>query len=283
MTTTSAFAAPRTDTRLHGPWMWLSAAAALMAAGEALVAILAPDRIYGRETEILTDLATAQDLVQLVAVCPLIVILGLRAASSMAAHLTWLGCLAFTAYNNAIYAFSIHFGPLFLPWVAVLGLSTYAFAGALSTLDTRAVKSRSGGRSQRLTGWSLVLLGVLFAALWLSQIGSDLLAGDVSRSAAEWKVPTNPVHVLDLALFLPAVVSAGVLLLRRHRLGYAAAPGALVFLALTCLPILATPAVASSRDHVTSWGVVLPIGVVLAITLVALDRTLTSLRTRSAD
>lgn len=283
MTTRSALEAPRTDTRLHVPWMWLSVTAALLAAGGAIVAILAPDRIYGQETEILADLATAQDLVQLVVVCPLIIILGLRAASTMAAHLTLLGCLAFTAYNYAIYAFSIHFGPLFLPWVAMLGLSTYAFAGALSTLDTGAVLRRSGGRSQRLTGWSLVLLGVLFATLWLSQIGSDLLAGDASRSAVGWKVPTNPVHVLDLALFLPAVVSAGVLLLRRHPLGYAAAPGALVFLALTCLPILATPAVAGSRDHVTSWGVVLPISVVLAITLVALHRTLTSLRTPSAD
>jgi hypothetical protein len=31
------------------------------------------------------------------------------------------------------------------------------------------------------------------------------------------------VHVLDLAIFLPGVVTSGVLLLRRHRFGYATA------------------------------------------------------------
>jgi hypothetical protein len=44
-------------------------------------------------------------------------------------------------------------------------------------------------------------------------------------TAEQWADPTNPVHVLDLALFLPALCASGVLLLRHHRIGYSSAPG----------------------------------------------------------
>jgi hypothetical protein len=39
-------------------------------------------------------------------------------------------------YNYAIYAFSVHFGPLFLVWVAVLGLALFALIGGLTALRT---------------------------------------------------------------------------------------------------------------------------------------------------
>lgn len=39
----------------------------------------------------------------------------------------------------------------------------------------------------------------------------------------------NPVHVLDLAFFLPAICVSGVLLLRRHWFGYATAAAQLIF------------------------------------------------------
>lgn len=102
----------------------------------------------------------------------------------------------------------------------------------------------------------------------------DLLAGDASRSASDWNIPTNPVHVLDLALFLPAVVTSGVMLLRGHPAGYITAPGQLVFLALTCLPILVTPVIANARGHEAGWAVMLPIGIVLAGTVAVLWWTL---------
>jgi hypothetical protein len=123
-------------------------------------------------------------------------------------------CLSFTAYNYAIYAFSVHFGPLFLVWVAVLGLSLFALIGALTNLSPRLLTERFAGSSVRPAGWFPVVVAVLFALLWLREIVPDLVAGRPSTSAADWHVPTNPVHVLDLAFFLPSVVLSGVLLLR---------------------------------------------------------------------
>ena len=82
------------------------------------------------------------------------------------------------------------------------------------------------------------------------------------------------MHVLDLALFLPAVVATGVLLLRRHPFGYATVVGQLVWLALTSLPILVTPFIAASRGHEPGWAVTVPIGVVVVAVLGVLGTTL---------
>lgn len=261
--------------RLRQLWLWLSVVAAAIAAVGSAVGLVAADRIYGQETTDLADQSLAQDAVNLVVVVPLIIVLGLRAArGAVRAYLCWLGCLAFTAYSYAIYAFALHFGPLFLLWIAVLGTSSYALVGGLATVDTEAVARRFSGRRLSLTGWALIGFAGLFALVWLREIVPDLLAGRPSTSAAALHLPANPVHVLDLALFLPATVTSGVLLLRRSALGYATAPGLLVFLALTCLPVLATPAVELARDQDPSWGVAAPLGVILVATSVVLQRTL---------
>jgi hypothetical protein len=267
---------------LARPWWPLTLSAALLATVASVTGLLAADRIYARETVLLSDAATAQDIVTLLPVAPLLALLAVSARrGSLPAFLCLPGCLAFTAYNYAIYAFSIHFGPLFLVWVAVLGLSIFALVGSLATADLPAIKQRFAGRAMPGLAWFLIVIAALFVLLWLAQIVPDLMAGRPSRSASDWNIPTNPVHVLDLAFFLPAVITSGVLLLRRHPLGYATAAGQMVWLALTCLPILITPLVASARGHAAGWAVTLPIGALLIATLAVLTRLLrhTAIRT----
>ncbi len=253
----------------------LSLGAALLAAVGSVAGLAAVDRVYGRETVDLVGVSVAQDLVNLIVVAPLIVILGVLASrGSMPAYLCWLGALAFTVYSYAIYAFSIHFGPLFLLWVAVLGLSFYAMVMSLAAVDSAAVRQGFEARPMPGIAWTLIALAILFGLLWLSEIVPDLVAGRLSTSAQVWLVPTNPVHVLDLSIVLPAVLLVAVSLLRRQPLGYLAAPGVLVFLALTCLPILLTPVVALARDVEPAWGVMAPIAVVLLVTTASLWRML---------
>lgn len=269
---------------LSGRWYWLAATAALLVAVGSVVGLARAADIYGRETTVLADAATAQDLVDLLLVAPLLVILGRRAhRGHVRAYLGWLGCLMFTVYNYAIYAFSVHFGPLFLVWVAVLGLATFALIGGLATADMTAVKERFAGGSLRWPAWFLIAVAVLFALLWLSEIVPDVLAGAASRSASAWRIPTNPVHVLDLAFFLPAAAISGSLLLRRHPLGYTTAPGQFTWLVLTCLLILVTPLVAQARGHRPDWAVTGPIVVILLASLGALGWLLSKPRIGAAS
>jgi len=266
---------PGQDTRLPKVWAGLSAGAALLAIAGSAVGLLATGPIYSHETSAFRDAAAAQDLVNLVLVGPLLLALTVRAyRGSLRSWLCWLGCLSFTVYNYAIYAFSIHFGALFLVWIGVLGLSLFALIGGLTSLDPSALKARFAARPVRLPGWFLIVVAVLFALLWLSEIVPDLLAGRPSTSATVWEVPTNPVHVLDLAFFLPAVCLSGVLLLRHQWLGYGTVVGQLVWLELTCLPILVTPFFANLRGDNPGWSVMAPIGIMALATLTVLWRLL---------
>jgi hypothetical protein len=79
------------------------------------------------------------------------------------------GAWAFTVYNHGISGFSIHFGPLFLVWVAVLGLSTFTLLGGLATLETAAIEAHFTSRAVRTSGWFLIGVAVLFALLWLRE------------------------------------------------------------------------------------------------------------------
>lgn len=262
-------------TRLPALWAWLSVSAAALAGAGSLLGLLAPGRLYGQETSELLTAALAQDLVNLFLVSPLMLILAVCARrGSLKSGLCLIGFLAFTVYNYAIYAFSIHFGPLFLVWVAVLGLATFALAGSLTALNSPAVGARLGGAMVRLPGWFLIVVAALFSLLWLSEIVPDLMNGRSPAGAADWDVPTNPVHVLDLAFFLPATGAVGGLLLRGHRLGYVAAPGALIWLVLTSLPIVLTPFVAQARGEVPEWFIIVPIAALAVATSVILGRLL---------
>jgi hypothetical protein len=272
------------DRNLPALWSWLSASVAVLAAAGSAIALLVPEPIYGRETAALADAAIAQDLVNLFLVAPLMLILAARAyRGSLLSRICLIGFLGFTAYNYALYAFSIHFGPLFLVWVAVLGASVFAMAGTLAA-STAPMNSASLTRSGfRLPGWFLIVAASLFALLWLSAVVPDLIAGRPSSSASVWDVPTDPVHVLDLALFLPAVCAIGVLLLRRHRLGWITAPAALLFFGLTSLPILVTPFIAQARGDTPVWLVMAPIGAVAVASLAVLWRLLRTMRTQIVE
>lgn len=265
----------RAAIRLPLQWWRLTALLSLLAGVAGAVGIVAADRVYSRETTLLFDVAGAQDLVTVVLVVPVTALLGMRArGGSLTAFLCLPGCLAFLAYNYAIYAFSIQFGPLFLLWVALLGLSVFALAGTLVTADLRAIEQRFAARAMAGPAWFLMVVAGLFALLWLSEIVPDLLAGGPSRSAEGWQIPTNPVHVLDLSVFLPGVLLSGLLLLRRHALGYATVAGQLVWLALTCVPILLTPVVSAVRGNAADWAVTGPVGALLVTITFVLLRVL---------
>ncbi len=121
----------------------LSVAAALLAMVGSVVGLFDADGIYGKETLPLVDQAIAQDAVNLLVVSPAIIVLAvLTRRGCPRAYLVWLGLLAFTVYNYVIYAVSLHFGPLFLLWAAVLGLALYALLGGVAVAALDRVRAR---------------------------------------------------------------------------------------------------------------------------------------------
>lgn len=243
------------------PWLWLSIAAGLFAIVGSLIA-LSDRRIYSTLTPAFLPQALAQDIANLALASPALLILAaLALRGSLRAYLLWLGVLTFTVYNYVIYTFSVPFGPLFLLWVAVWGMCLYALIGGVASLDHEIVQAAyTSRRVVVMIAVFLLLAALLFAALWLSEDVPALLSGNTPQSLIDLGVPTNPVHILDLGFFLPAVIATGVMLLKRKPLAFTLAPAFLVFLLLTGVPILITPFVQSARGETAAWGVVVPIG-----------------------
>ena len=123
-------------------------------------------------------------------------------------------------------------------------------------------------------------MAVLFGLLWLSEDVPALLAGVRPQSVNDMALPTNPVHILDLAFFLPAAIATGVLLLKRRPFAYTVAPALIVFLILTGVPILITPLVQAARGETANWGVIGPIGVLTLALLGLLAWLLATIQTR---
>jgi len=247
------------------------------------VIALAADRIYAGLTPAFLPQALAQDIANLAVASPALLILApLALRGSLRAFLLWLGVLTFTVYNYVIYTFSIPFGPLFLLWVAVLGLSIFALIGGVTSVDHRAVAACfTSRRAVIVVAWVLIVTAVLFGLLWLSEDVPALLAGTTPQSLADMALPTNPVHILDLGFFLPAVIATGVLLLKRKPLAYTLAPAFIVFIILTGVPILLTPVVQTMRGEIAAWGVVMPIGTLTVAMLGVLVWLLSTIRTHS--
>jgi hypothetical protein len=248
------------------PWLLLSLVAATLAIVGSAIALI-DQGLYDELTAAFLPQALAQDLVNLLVVSPAIVVLAVLALRGSApAFVLWFGALLFTAYNYVIYAVAIPFGPLFLLWVAVLGMSLFSLLGGASVVDrSELLVAYRSPRAARVSGWALIVVGLLFAMLWLSEDIPAVLGGTTPPTLVDMGVITNPVHVLDLAFFLPAVFLVAALWLRGERRAGTIAPSFLVFLVLTALPILVTPVVQAVRGESAGWSVVVPIGAIAFI------------------
>jgi len=249
-------------------WLWLSIVAALLAIAGNVIA-LSVKSIYADLTPAFLPQALAQDIANLAIVSPMWLVLAVLAwRGSLRAYLLWLGVLTFTVYNYVIYTFSIPFGSLFLLWVAVFGMSIYSLIGGVTAVDHQVVESFfASRRAIQVVAWFLIITAILFCLLWLSEDLPALLSNTRPQSLVDLALPTNPVHILDLGFFLPAVIATGVMLIKRKSLACTLVPSFIVFLILIGIPVLITPVVQAVRGETAAWGVVVPIGTLTVLLL----------------
>jgi hypothetical protein len=117
---------------------------------------------------------------------------------------------------------------------------------------------------------------VFFYFLWLSVSVPAVISGDTPREVLDAGVSTNPVHVIDMALFLPAMLVAGVALLKRRAIGYVLAPVVLGAAFVISLGIITIQPVLAARGEDPAWGVGAGIAVAAAVELTVLVRFLRS-------
>jgi hypothetical protein len=260
---------PEERTRPRPWWVWLSVPVAALGAAGSVAGILVGS-VYEHETKNWAAQAVGQDIANLVVFGAMLVLGYAAGRGSLRAHLAWLGTLAYTVYTYAIYAFAVHFGPLFLVYVAVFGLSVWAFISGLAILEPRHLRAAfTGAPGAGYVSLFLMVVAGAFALMWLAQDLPAMLDNRSSQELRDTGLLTNPVHVLDLALFLPAAALAGVLLRRRAAWGYLLAPVVLTAMAAISGGIVAVVVVSVARDLGGSLVVAAVIGVLGVVQAVA--------------
>ncbi|HEY5005289.1 MAG TPA: hypothetical protein VII61_19170, partial [Ktedonobacteraceae bacterium] len=166
-------------------------------------------------------------------------------------------------------AFDIHFNSLFLVYVAILGLSFYALVSSVIQMHFNDLQtSFSANPLARVVRVFFLLLGIVFCLLWLREDISALVTGVIPPSVTEANLPTNPVHILDLGFYLPAMLITTVLLWRKNLLGFLLAGPLLVFSVLMGTAILSIFLVTGSQGIATSVGIEAFFALIIVVSLV---------------
>jgi hypothetical protein len=242
-------------TEIRAPWwLRLTVPIAMLALACSVAGIVA-DRVYADATDDWETQAIGQDVANLVVFPAMLVLAFLAARGSRAALLAWLGTVVYAAYCYAIYAFDVRFGPLFLAYVAILGMSAWALVGGLVAVAPESSAAIRRTRVHRVAAGVLIATAVVFGSLWLAEDVPAILSGEAPESLDRAGLTTNPVHVLDLAFFLPVSMLAGTLLGRGRAWGAVLAPVVLVAMAAIGAGIVALSLVAVARDQDGSLAV----------------------------
>lgn len=224
---------------------------------------------YAREAPAWTAQAVGQDWFDLVVAAPWIAVCAVGARRGSVRWTVLLaGAYAYTAYEAVIYAFAIHFNRLFLLYCATLGLSGYALVAL--AVGASAQRGSIDRGAARLVAGFLVVLGVVFAVMWLAEDVPAMLRGEPSPSLRDTGLFTNPVHVIDLAFVLPAHGIAGVLLWRQRPAGALVAPIVLAFGVLMSASIGGMLLVIRIRGDATATPVMIAMFAITAATAAAL-------------
>lgn len=197
---------------------------------------LVSPEIYDRETDLWAAQTIEQDMINLYIV-PFYLLCSFRITRKHNYFaLIWTGITSYFVYTFFIYCFDIQFNRLFILYVLILGFSVYSLFFLFYTYGDKIRVSHKQSLQYRITGGYFILIAVLFCEAWLSIIIPANLLNQVPENLEQ--LPTNPVHVLDLAIVLPGIFLGGILLIRKKKLGYLLAPVILTFSLLMQMTIV---------------------------------------------
>ena len=164
------------------------------------------------------------DLVTLLAAVPALA-LGLPALArgSVRARLVVVGLLAYLLYQYAEYAMALAYGPLFLLYVAIAGLSASLVGVLVVGMDRATLAATVGGRTFPRRGVAAFggFVALLLAGMWLPLVARTATAVSVPELAGG---TTLVVQAFDLGFLVPLGTLTAVASWRRLPAGAVLAP-----------------------------------------------------------
>lgn len=226
--------------------------------------------LYESETASWLAQTIGQDMIDLFLITPTLLFATLYYQSTNRfSRALWIGTNVYIVYTFLIYCFAVPFNYLFVFYCLILGLSFFSSAWwVMGQAQWRTTIHLNHHRSIPVIGYYFIVLSVVFYILWLSEIVPAAISGKTPPSLINSGLMTNPVHVLDLSIFLPSIFVTGMLALRRNKLAITWVPLYMVFFTLMDITIAA---LSITMQPATGIKLVLPIAMtVLAVSNVAL-------------
>jgi len=195
---------------------------------------------YAELTVSFTAQGIGQDIVNLFIISPLLLISSiLYYKGNRKCMFIWGGLLVYIFYAYVIYCFALPFNSLFLVYCAVLGFSFYSLTYFLLTNINEPIKEwYKNNVPIKTVSRFFIIIAFLFYFVWLKEIIPSLITGETTQSVIENGFLTNPIHVLDIAFFLPALLITAILLLKDNKYGLLLAPILLAFTIFMALAII---------------------------------------------
>jgi hypothetical protein len=255
---------PRPATRTAA-YVLSSAIAALMIA--ASLAGLLVDGLY-HEGAWAREAFRGGDVITLTVAAPLLIIsLIMSIRGSHRAEPVWIGMIVYTLYNYAYATFGSAFNDAFLLHIALFSMSVFALACAIPNFDLAAIgRTFRDAIGTRTIGVFLVIVGAGQGGLWIFLVVRNAITGEVLHDIPVWG--QHLVFALDLALLVPSLVLAGVLLARRRPFGFLLGTAMAVFGAVYELNLMVASAF-QDRADVAGVQAFAPESLLLTATFVA--------------
>jgi hypothetical protein len=159
------------------------------------------------------------DVVTMFVALPLLVVsTWMTLRGSLRGRLLLTGTIGFFLYTYLSMCMLTAFNALFLVYVAIFGLSLYAFILCMMSFDLESLPHHFSDRLPR--GWIAALLFVIGAFLTLSWRGRVLSPLMQNIPPLLDNATTMVIQAMDLSLVVPLAVLSGILLLSRSAWGY---------------------------------------------------------------
>jgi hypothetical protein len=203
-----------------------------------LVGLLTPD-FYSAETRNWQVQSRGQDTVDLFLIAPTLLVTSLLVyRKNKLAFGLWGGVVLYLTYTFFLYCFDVHFNKLFILYCFCLGLSFYSLLYFLYHASLpNSVADIKNKSILRTIGLYFIILASLFYLLWMGEIIPAIWQSTTPASITETGLVTNGVHVLDLAIVLPAIFTTGVLLIQHKAIAFKLTPAFLAFFILMDITI----------------------------------------------
>lgn len=159
------------------------------------------------------------DVVTLFVASPLLVVsTWMTFRGSLRGRLLLTGTIGFFLYTYLSMSMLTAFNALFLVYVAIFGLSLYAFILCMMSYDLEALPRHFSDSLPRV--WIAALLFVIGAFLTISWLGRVLPPILKNTPPVLDNATTMVIQAMDLSLIVPLAVLSGIFLLRRSAWGY---------------------------------------------------------------